>query len=313
MSPLPTLHHIKSNPERDTVSVEQIWGQAELDKPLSSNYQHLIPITVDGQLTLIATEENTRAAAAFRVDTNRPDLASMKSDIDLGGPYDHVEAFVIGNTPHLLTYDSEEGHFAFFPIDDTLKSHPPYRYSRTHEPGISTGFDTVAPMTIGGAVYYLCYDSKTGRVLIYSLAVTARSTGESAPLISVPVWEHAWAHGWTRFAFFELGGGTFFLKTNTAKLNVNIDHVLDTPSNGTSEIGTHLELEDALELDIVRPFYLHTCEPYFLTYIKDGTTTINRIRSDCDGWVTEARVSLPATATAITPFSTDDGCYLLVY
>lgn len=313
MSPLPSLHHIKPSSERDTVTVEQIWAQDERDHPLSSDYQHLIPLTVNGQLTLIATDENTGAVAAFQLDTNHPSLTPVESNIDLGSPYDQVEPFVIGNAPHLLTYDSEEGHFAFFPIDDALQSLSAYRYSRAHEPGVSTGFDTVAPMTIGGAVYYLCYDSKTGRVLIYSLAVTARSNGESAPLISVPVWEHAWAHGWTRFAFFELGGGTFFLKTNTAKLNVNIDHVLDTPSNGTAEIGTHLDLEDALELDIVRPFYLSTCDPYFLTYIKDGTTTINRIRADCEGWVTEARVSLPATATVITPFSTSDGCYLLVY
>jgi hypothetical protein len=274
----------------------------------------LIPLTVKDEPVLIAVEEGGGTASAFRVGMGEhAGITAVASQFELAGPYDHIEPFVIGNKPHLLAYEAEDGDFTFFPIDDDLHSAPPYRYTRTHEPGVSAGFDTVSPMTIGGAVYYLCYDSKTGRVLIYSLAVTAHSPQAVAPLVSLPVWEHNWAHGWVRFAFFELGGGTFFLKTNVAKLNVNIDHVLDTPANGTSEVGTHLDLEDALELDIVRPFYLGTGEPYFLTYIKDGTTTINRIRGDCQGWVTEGKTMLPSTATAIVPFSLEGDCYLLVY
>lgn len=314
MTPLPTLHHVSPGAAPGTVDVEQVWAQARAGEPLATNFQHLIPLTIEGDLTLIAVEERTGKASAFRVSVGEHgEITPLEAQLELEGPYDRIEPFVIGNKPHLLAYESEEGLFTFFPITANLHSEPPYRYSRSHAPGISAGFDTVAPMVIGGALYYLCYDSKTGRVLIYSLAVTARSNGDNAPLVSLPVWEHNWAHGWVRFAFFELGAGTFFLKTNVAKLNVNIDHVLDTPANGTAEIGTHLDLDNALELDIVRAFYLNTGEPYFLTYIKDGTTTINRIRGDCQGWVTEANSMLPSTATAIVPFAAGGDCYLLVY
>jgi hypothetical protein len=62
---------------------------------------------------------------------------------------------------------------------------------------------------------------------------------------------HAAAPGWTRFAFFQYGGANFFLKTNTAKSNVNIDHFNDVLSMGTVEIGSKLDLPDAQTLNNV--------------------------------------------------------------
>jgi hypothetical protein len=161
-------------------------------------------------------------------------------------------------------------------------------------------------------VHYLCYGSENGRVLIYSLAVTATSPPDAAPLASESVWVHQWAREWKRFAFFELGGGTFFLKTNVGRLNVNIDKVLDNPGEGTVEVGTYLDLDNALELDIVRPFYVDDA-PYFVTYMKDGTTTLNRFHTDCQGWTTEATFTAPRDATHIVPIQLRDTCYLLFH
>jgi hypothetical protein len=98
-----------------------------------------------------------------------------------------------------------------------------------------------------------------------------------------------------------VGGGAFFLKTNVKWPNVNIDHILDDPSQGTVEMGTHLRLDDAPNLNMVRPFYLDDVEPYFVTYMNDGSTTVNRFHSDCKGWTNVARCQTVAGATHLVP------------
>ena len=309
MSPQPTLYRVQPGEVYAALSVEQVWAQ-DGTAPLATGYRHLFPLSAGSGLHLIGVDE-AGAASAFSVDAADPWIAPVDSQLDLEGQWDVIEPFVIGNVPHLLAYTSEDGQFSFIPIDADLRSRPPYRYSRRREPGITAGFDVTAPISIAGAVYYLCHSFDGGQVYIYSLAVTSSSPDDRAPLISNPVWLHHWARRWTRFAFFELGGESFFLKTNVGRLNVNIDHVRDDPSQGTVEVGTYLDLEDALDLSIVRPFYLGGGDPYFLTYMTDGTTTFNRFHGDCQGWTTEARLSTVADATQIVPLQVGDGCYVL--
>ncbi len=132
----------------------------------------------------------------------------------------------------------------------------------------------------------------------------------------LPIWAHPWAPGWTRFAFFQFGGENFFLKTNVGnskKLNVNIDHVLDTLSAGTAEVGTQLTLADALELNNVEPFTLGAGDPYFATYIsKSGTLTLNRFHSDCLGWTTVAKFDGEPGTRVMAPVRTSDRNVFLV-
>jgi hypothetical protein len=312
MSATPVLYLVRPGTRRGQLAVEQVWTQ-EGTAPLVAGYSHLVPIADRERLKLIAIDRDTQASTAFEVQSGDPWITPVQSQLGLEGPFDLVEPFVLGNVPHLLTYASEPGQFAFYPIANDLSSQPPYRYFRRRGPAASNGFDVTTPMDVGGAMYYLCYGSESGRVLIYSLAVTTTSPRDAAPLVSAPVWIHQWARRWVRFAFFQLGGGNFFLKTNVGRLNVNIDHVLDNPADGTVEVGTELDLEDALDLDIVRPFYLEGSEPYFLTYKKDGTTTFNRFHSDCHGWTTEARLASVSEATQIVPLQVGDACYVLFY
>jgi hypothetical protein len=150
--------------------------------------------------------------------------------------------------------------------------------------------------------------------VIYLLEVTATGFEGMAPLRSRAVWVHAWAPNWARFAFFRLGNGTYFLKTNVGRLNVNIDHVMDDPSQGAHEVVRFLDLPDALELDIVRPFTSAAGDPYFLTYIAaDGRTTVNRFRGDARGWTTEARLSTVTGATHALPLHLGPDRYVLFY
>ncbi len=310
MSTKPTLYSVRPSPTAGALTVEQVWQQ-DGASPLAAGCSHLVPIEIGGGPHLIAV--NGAEAGAFALGAADPWLTPVDSKLELGGPWDTIEPFVIGNIPHLLAYASSTGEFAFFPLGEDLSSKQPYKYSRRREPGITKGFDVAHPIEINGAVYYLCYSFDGGQVNIYSLAVTASSRSGVPPLVSNPVWLHQWARKWTRFAFFELGGETYFLKTNVGKLNVNIDHVLDDPADGTIEVGTYLDLEDALELDIVRTVYLGNGDPYFLTYMKDGKTTLNRFHGDCQGWSKEAELTTVADAGEIVPLRIGEACFLLFY
>lgn len=311
MSADPTLYSVRPSSTAGQLAMEVVWSQRGAD-PLANGYQHLIAVTVAGALHLIGVHD-TGEADVFRVSAGDPWITQVDSHLDIGGPYDVIEPFVIGNVPHLLAYTSKAGEFAFFPLADDLTAKPPYRYSRQREPGVTVGFDVAHPITIDGAVYYLCYSFDGGQVNIYSLSVTASAPGDRAPLVSAPVWLHHWARRWTRFAFFELGGENFFLKTNVGRLNVNIDHVHDNPADGTVEVGTYLDLDDALELDIVRSFYLGSGDPYFVTYMRSGKTTVNRVNGDCQGWITERRLDAVADAEQIVPIQLGETCCLLFY
>jgi hypothetical protein len=303
------IYKISPGQERGAVSVEQVYAPADAG-PLTGTYSHMFVLGSDETPTLLAVESG-RSVSAFSFSPSNPFLRAVESAIDLGGSWDLIEPFVLGNTGHLLAYRADPGEFSFIPLDEQLASLPSYRFARRRNPGATAGFSVAQPIAIGGLLYYLCYSFEHGDVKIFSLAVTASTEEGSAPLLSLPVWDHTWARQWTRFAFFTLGGGNFFLKTNVGRLNVNIDHVLDTPSQGTVEIGSYLKLEDALELDLVRAFYLDRSSPYFVTYIKNGKTTVNRFHGDCLGWTTEATLDTVAGATQLVPVPEGEDCFLI--
>jgi hypothetical protein len=312
MSPQPVLYLVEPSHEAGRLSVVPVWSQHGTE-PLAAGYSHLFPITAGGALHLAAVDRDSKRTAAFRVQDGAPWISPVESDIDLADGWDVIEAFQIGSASHLLAYNSARGQFAFFPITRDLRSRPPYLFARRRGPDATAGFDVVQPIVVGGFVYYLCYGADSGRVVIYSLSVTAANSGTTPPLVSSSVWVHGWARKWTRFAFFELGGETFFLKTNIGRLNVNIDHVLDNPAAGTTEVRSQLDLENALELDIVRSFYLRAGDPYFVTYMKNGETTFNRLHGDCQGWDTEATLTSITDATHVVPLRLGERCYILFY
>jgi hypothetical protein len=310
MSAQPTLYQIQPGPQNGQLSVESVWTE-DGTGPLASGYSQLFPLPVKDSLYLIGVGGDKKATA-FSVQSRAPWIVPTASQLDLGGPWDIIEPFVIGNIPHLMAYASKNGKFSFFPITDELKSEPPYNFARNHEPGVTAGFDVAYPFTIFGMVYYLCYSFATGKVAIYSLSMTASSPQGTPPLVSKYVWIHQWARNWTRFAFFQLGGENFFFKINVGpKPNVNIDHIQDDPTQGTVEVGSYLHLENSSKIDIARPFYLGGGDPYFITYMKDGTTTFNRFRGDCQGWTTEASLNTVKDATQIVPLQVGDQCFVL--
>jgi hypothetical protein len=315
MSPAPTLYRISPTTTAGQLSFEQAWEQGE-GGPLASGYSHLVPVTVSGAPRLLATEPGSGAITAFTLTDGDPWFTPAGTGLTLGGAFDIVEPFVLGDEPYLLAYAADAGEMSFFPVGADLSLDKPYTFFRTRAPGITNGFTVTKPIVVGGLVYVLAYSRPTGKVGAYGLAVTATpqpgAPAGTPPLLATPVWDHEWARDWTHFAFFELGSENFFFKINTGKLNVNIDHVLDDPALGTAEVGTYLELPDALELDIVRSFMLGG-DPYFITYKTDGTTTVNRFRGDCQGWTQQSASTAVAGASDIVPLSVGENTYALFY
>ena len=312
MSVQPTLYRVSRGPQAEQLSVATAWSQ-DGDTPLGSDYAHMTALAVGGKTYVLGLDAAGKGSLFTLAASGG--LTPVASTIDLGRASDSVEPFVLGNAPYLFAYASKTGDFSFFPIDPSLRSLTPYEYKRVREPGITSGFSIAQPIVINGMQYVLGYSFKTGNINIYSVVVTsipqAGSPPNTPPLLANPVWVHQWAKDWTRFAFFQLGGENFFFKTNVGKLNVNIDHVLDDPTQGTVEVGTYLTLDKALEIDKCRAFYMDGGDPYFLTYMADGATTLNRFHGDCQGWTEQATLAAPAGATHITPFQSDGGSYLL--
>jgi hypothetical protein len=279
--------------------------------PLSGAYANVVPFSIKDQIYLLGYNPSKDHLDVYRFKPNPPGIQAVSAQPKVGSGQEMLEPLVVGNRPHLLCYTAAKGLMNLFALGDDLSITKPYTFYRNHDPGISQGFTTVKPFTSFGQVAILGYNGTTGPVATYLLGVLATLPPDVPPLLLTPVWSHQWAKGWTRFAFFQLGGENFFLKTNTWKPNVNIDHVLDGLA-GTVEVGTNLDLTDAQELDVVQPFTLDHGDPYFVTYKNDGTVAFYRFHSDCQGWTPVGLLTGPAGATHVVPLQTADGVFLLI-
>jgi hypothetical protein len=283
-----------------------------------SQYSSLTPTMVAGQSYLLGYNPAQDCLDVYQFQPSAPWLTPAAAKPVIGEGKDIVNAFTLGNQPYVSVYTAENGVFEVYCIDSGLSLSKPYVFYRNHELAVSKGFTTVKAFTQLAQVVILGYNMKTGYVAMYTASITPVSAAPGTPpLLMLPVWAHPWAPGWTRFAFFQFGGENFFLKTNVAdptKLNVNIDHILDTLSAGTVEVGSHLPLADALDLSNVEPFTLGDGDPYFVAYIsKSGSATLNRFHSDCLGWTPVAEFNAQAGAAVVTPVTTADGKLFLVF
>ena len=238
-----------------------------------------------------------------------------KASLAIGDSYDQVCTFHIGNRAHAMCYRKKSGQVAFFEIEGGILSTYPYRYARLHEPATTTNLSMLDTFVNRGLVSFMGYSYETGQVALYTLNVTATSTGGAPPLICHHVWAGTWSPGWVRFFFFEMGGANFFLKTNVARLNVNIDRIYDDLSQGTAEVASHLEahLPGAVDIVSLRGFYMEGGEPFFAAVGADGTLSVYRIHPDCRGWTQVATRKGFTTQIQLLPFTINGRTLLLVF
>jgi hypothetical protein len=311
-----SIYSITAAPGTTPGALTQQWTQGA--SGLAAGYTSLVQVQIGGQQILFAFNKSTKPQAldAYVLKDSDPWVQQSPCQAILsGGPWDTLNAFVLGNVTYLVTYRADTGGFGFFSVADDLTISPPYIFSASHTTP-SNGFTTVAPYTSLSGQYLLGYDFTSGRVENFSVAVVPGSSAGKAPLLALNIWYHLWAPGWTHFSFFQLGGCNFFFKINTAKLNVNIDHMQDNPAMGSIEVGSQLQsqLPDALNLSAAAIIPWAFGEPYLLTYIaSSGVTAVYRIHSDCLGWTLQVSDTTTAGASIATPYRIGDTSYVLLY
>ena len=293
------IYSVQRSGVGDQLVVEPVFA-ADGEGVLAAEYTSVLPLTIGGSPHLIGYDRGSAAADVYQLTDGAPWLTPA-GKLEIGTGWEIVEPLVIGNQPHLMCYREQGGQFGFFAVSGQLAPSSPYVFSRAHEPGVTAGFTTAKNFTWGGKVAFLGYNGKSGYVAIYTLSVTATSPPGVPPLLAASAWSHQWAKGWTRFAFFQLGGANFFLKTNTWRPNVNIDHIADNLSDGTSEVASQLDLVDAQQLDVVQPLVLGSGDPYFIAYKRDGATVFYRFNGDCRGWTKVGEKTTVAGATQLAP------------
>jgi hypothetical protein len=296
---------------RDAASVTQI---GKVDLP--SSYTSLVSFHLGDGAYIGGYGPSKATLDLFEVSAKSPWLKPVKAGPEIGTGKDILNVFVLGDRPHICAYTKKNGVFETYSFADdlTFTTKAPYKFYRNHELATSQNFSTVKFFTqfsawAGQQVVFIGYRDDTGYVGMYTAGLAATATSAGVPsILMLPVWSHTWAPGWTRFAFFNLGGEAFFLKTNTKKLNVNIDHVQDTLASGTLEVGTQLQsqLPDAANLTHVEPLIFTNGEPWFVTYkASSGDATVNRIHGDCLGWTQGASFKAPAAAANVTSIAAD--------
>lgn len=301
-----TIYSIENTEKRDELNISKLGTSS-----LSSAYTSTCVLTVKGVKYLLGYNKTSGKTDTYALSDKAPFLSSVDNEINLNVAWDIIEPFYIANKPHLLCYQSKNGHMYFFPITERLKSEHPLHFYHHRSP-YTTDLTEVKPLVSQGQVFVLGYNGENGFVNIWTVSATSVSNGYLPPLAVNVVWAHQWAKGWTRFAFFTWGNENFFLKTNTWKPNVNIDHVWNDLTKGTNEVGSHLKLKDDQTLDIVHPFEVGPGDPFFLTYLaKTGETNFNRVHGDCLGWTTCATENLVTNATHIIPYRLGNVNYAL--
>lgn len=307
------IFSIRSTPGSDAVTLAPI----SIDpQTLPEGYTSFVNTSINGNTILFAYNKTTKMTDVYGISEDSSSFNKLRTqtdDLSLK-EWDLLRAFQLGNKPYLMSYEAKGGNLAFYEINSDYSLTKPYIFENQRS-WPTQDFSEVTPIVIVGLLYVLCYDDKKGTVAIFSLDVIATSAPGIPPLNMLNVWYHQWARGWENFAFFTLGQSNFFFKINKAKLNVNIDHILDNPVLGSVEIGSYLQnkLPNALDVSMSAIIPWANGEPYLATY--DGmakNVNIYRIHADCQGW-TCLNTTLVDDSTKMLSWRMGDTSYLFLY
>ena len=283
---------------------------------LAAGYTSLVTVKSGDDFLLYAFNKATKLLDVYRISSASPWLEQISQGSTQLSHYawDSIKSFVLGNKSYLMAYEKHRGHFEFYEVksDHTLSDAYGFMNQRSWP---TQNFSEVEPFVVTGLMYILGYSYEHGTVAIFSLDVIATSPPNIPPLNMLNVWYHQWARGWENFSFFQLGQANFFFKINKAKLNVNIDHVLDSPALGSVEIGSYLQdqLPNALDVTLACMIPWAHGEPFLATY--DGKTQIANlyhIHADCQGW-TPLHSATVMTSEQMTSYRLEDNSFILFY
>ncbi len=287
-----------------------------IEHELPTGYSSLVTLKGENANILYAYNKESKLFDVYQLDMDAPHIKPIITDNDGFGHYafDQLRSFVMGNKSYLMAYEKHRGHFQFFEVLSDYTLSAPYGFMNQRS-WPTQNFSHVEPFVITGLMYILGYDDEHGTVAIFSLDVISTSKSGIPPFNMLNVWYHQWARGWENFSFFQLGQSNFFFKINKMKLNVNIDHILDSPAEGSVEIGSYLQnqLPNALDVSLACIIPWQNGEPYLATYDgKSNATNLYQIHSDCQGWTHLHENTVPAS-TIMNAYRIDNQSFLLLY
>lgn len=283
---------------------------------LPDGYTSITTLQSGETTVLYAFNKNNKKTDVFRLSDTAPffsPITSGSNELKLF-EWEILKSFILGNKPYLLAYESKKGTFGIYEVNNDLSLSKPFTFVKPRN-WPTQGFSEVTPFVSLGLLYVLCYSITTGTVAIFSISMISSSEDGTPPLKMLNEWYHLWAKGWQDFAFFQLGPCNLFFKINKLKLNVNIDSILDSPADGTIEVGSWLQdlLPNAMEVTLAGMIPWPNGEPFLCTY--DGTANeinVYRIHPDCKGW-TLLNTTAAGEATQQLSYRTGDLSFLLLY
>lgn len=245
-------------------------GSLALLAEIGQDYKYLVASQMDMQY-LFGVQGNQ-----IEVLTQGITGAGTVKTFDTGYTITAIKTFLLGGTTHLVCYDGQALYF--YSVSKAGDIELLSSYKRTY--GIVTeGYTTIEPYYYRESMYLLCYNGVTGDAQTYQLSVTATDK-----LSATLIWQKGWAKGWTRFALFKLGGENFFLKTNTIKKQVNVDHFVDNAEEGSHPVNTELMLP--MDLTAVATCFTEGYAGFASYRSSDGILGLYRYHSDCASWDT---------------------------
>lgn len=235
----------------------------------------------NGLMRLTFDEEQSYFAARLMLET--------------ATPYQTLKPFIVKNVGqpeqlYLFAYQRDENRFDFFRIESDVA-----RFVHSFPCRLEGEAFSVTHVFEGYQRHLLmAYDKKSGESRIYE--IQERNGDLSVSLL----WEKKWAPGWEHFSFFTLGKENFFFKTNVDPMvknkMVNIDHYMDTPSDGAHPVCTTLPKE-ALNASAVAGIPLS--EGPGLIFADENGFSVHRIHSDCQGWHCQLQKELKGSNKAL--------------
>jgi hypothetical protein len=283
---------------------------------LPDGYSSITSLECGDATLLYAFNNSTKKTNIFQLTETAPFINSVVTGSDALNLFEWeiLKSFVLGNKPFLLAYESKKGTFGIYEVNSDFSVSKPFTFVKPRN-WPTKDFSEVTPFVSLGLLYVLCYSISTGTVAIFSIDMISFSEDGTPPLKMLNKWYHQWAKGWQDFAFFQLGPCNLFFKINKMKLNVNIDSILDDPTNGTIEVGSWLQdlLPNAMDISLVCMIPWANGEPYLATY-DDKTKEVNvyRIHPDCKGW-TNLNTTLAGEASQQLSYKTGAASFLLLY
>ncbi len=242
----------------------------------------------------------SQTLSVYSVSISDNTAFTLVTSTKLEHPVSNLQAFKVGGEPFLLTYDAKDEYLHALQLKNSSLN-PVYNGY------VGNGYTTVAPMAYRNSNYVVLYNSETGAVAKYQWLVPS-----DKPLYAEKVWSDTWAKQWVRFAFFQMGGENFFIKTNMEHKKVNIDHFMDDPAEGSHPVLNENASSAMLTNNAVVTLSDTRGTPYFVTYHDSGEVTVNEIFASALGWEERIKGNFIKQAHTMTALSQGSDEFILL-